>query len=334
VHVLLGAALAVGLPPVPGFAFAQSGWPERVEAVRFHSPALGVEKRFLVHLPRNYRASPARRYPVVVLLHGHGGSEADWVEKADAATVADSLATAGGPEFILVMPDGDNGYWTDAAEWAGYAACAAQAGAAEPAGTRCVARARYGTYLAVDLLDYLDRHFRTIPDRRARGVAGLSMGGTGALTTALVFPGRFAAAASLSGVVSPLWVGPGRYLPGSGARDAADFDEFEAAEGAPAPVWRARFGPDTTQWWRQDPARAVRRLRAGGIPIPALSLDVGLADPYLDHNRVLHDRLLALGVAHAYVERPGGHEWAYWRSHLGATLAWLGGRLLPARGGR
>jgi len=80
-----------------------------VRVERFFSPALGVEKHYVVYLPPSYATAPARRYPVAYYLHGLTGNESDWVSLAGIDVIADSLMAGGMSEMILVMPDGDDG---------------------------------------------------------------------------------------------------------------------------------------------------------------------------------------------------------------------------------
>jgi enterochelin esterase-like enzyme len=61
--------------------------------------------------------------------------------------------------------------------------------------------------------------------------------------------------------------------------------------------------------------------------MPALMMDVGVADPYVDESRDLHATLERLGVTHAYAEWPGAHNWEYWRLHARESLRWIGGRI-------
>src|SRR2546428_10277722 len=76
-----------------------------VRVERFFSPALGVERHYVVYLPPSYATAPARRYPVAYYLHGLTGNEADWVSLASIDVAADSLIAGGSPEMIVVMPD-------------------------------------------------------------------------------------------------------------------------------------------------------------------------------------------------------------------------------------
>jgi len=291
----------------------------------FFSPALGARKRYLVYLPASYPRRPAKRYPVVYVLHGRTGNEADWIVRGDLDSVADSLFGSGTPEFILVLPDGDNSFWVNWVESPGYAVCARDSLLAEAAPVFCVPRSRYGDYVAHDLVAQVDGGFRTRPDRSHRGLLGLSMGGTGALTLALDYPLVFCAATALS-APQPFYLGPHPYQPP--AVQAPSLEAVEQAIGKKlGPQTRARWGADTAEWWRHDPERAARRLLHAGGPVPALRLEVGTRDPYADENRALAAALTALGISHELLLEDGAHEWSYWRARSGAALAWLGARL-------
>jgi len=310
--------------PLPGqTAHAVARGEVRFES--FYAPALGVRKRFVVYLPPSYARNARRRFPVAYFLHGRTGNEADWVARGDLDVVADSAFAAGIREMILVMPDGDNSFWSNWARSVDYDDCAGDSLLEETAETFCVRSSGYGDYVARGLVALVDSAFRTQADRGHRVIAGLSMGGTGALVLALTYPDVFGAAASLSGVAAPLYLGPDPYR--APARYVESIDAWERELGRPLPRWRARWGEDSTLWWRHDPARAARRLRLMGGTPPAIRLDVGLDDLYLNQNRALHEVLTNLGLAHEYVERPGAHQWAYWRAHAGETLAWLAGRM-------
>jgi putative tributyrin esterase len=315
VFSLLGALACTGAPET-----GPAG-PGTIRIDRFPSPALGVSKRYAIYLPAGYAENPGRRYPVVYLLHGLRGNEGEWVARAGLDVVADSLAAAGLPAMILVMPDGDGSFYVNWAESPGFGGCAADSTLPETADAFCVHESRYGDYVARDLVTHVDSVYRTMASRRRRAVAGLSMGGTGALTLALNYPDVFAAAAALGAVAMPMYLGPHPYRPPH--HEALSFDTLEAVLGRPLPGWRMRWGTDTSGWWRTDPARAARRLRAAGGAAPALRLDVGGDDPYLDENRALAAELAALDLPPDLVERPGGHTWAYWRAHIADNLVWL-----------
>ncbi|HEX6512003.1 MAG TPA: alpha/beta hydrolase-fold protein, partial [Chloroflexota bacterium] len=135
-----------------------------------------------------------------------------------------------------------------------------------------------------DVVAEIDGRYRTLADRDHRAVGGLSMGGFGALSLAMVYPATFGTA----GAHSPaLWSLPGP----------------------------AFFG-DATYFAQHDPVQLLRRRPATARGLK-LWLDVAQGDP-LDQGRVeaLHQQLLQDGVPHQWHEWPGGHSAAYWGAHM------------------
>ena len=82
-----------------------------VADIRFWSQMLGTTKHARVYLPPSY-ATGEKRYPVAYYLHGASGSEADWSTQGRLGATMDSLVASGMPELIVVMPDGDDGWYT------------------------------------------------------------------------------------------------------------------------------------------------------------------------------------------------------------------------------
>lgn len=289
-----------------------------------HSAALGVDKHVNVYLPASYDRDRSRRYPVAIYLHGLFGSENDWMGKGGLAETADSLAVAGAGEAIIVTPDGDDGWWTSWAEESSYESCADTLHSEAP-GSYCVRSHRYDDWITRDLVSAIAARYRTYDDRVHRGIAGLSMGGFGALSLALRNPELFAAAASHSGVVSMLYAGahpfapPARYVPTS--------DSLRASPMSFKPRLTAAFGADIASWRDHDPATLAERVKASGSAMPALFLDCGREDSLLDENRALDWELTRLGIPHDYSEWPGAHTWRYWHDHSAQSLSWMLGRI-------
>jgi len=151
----------------------------RLDGFSMHSSALGVEKSVTVYLPATYDTS-TKRYPTVYYLHGAGWSDRTWLDSLHLNAVADSLAQAGLVEALLVMPDGDMGYWIDWAAPDRYATTCGHdtllALLHEDAATFCVSHGRYETYLVSEVVPAVDARYRTLSDSRFRAVAGVSMG--------------------------------------------------------------------------------------------------------------------------------------------------------------
>ena len=305
---------------------------QRLVTRQLWSQALGTHKQYVAYLPPSYHRDSTSRFPVVYYLHGLYGDEWNWVRLGRLDAVMDSLVAAGGAELVVIMPDGDDGWYTTWNSLGNHAACRRESPPGrerEDPGAYCVPWPHYDDYIARDLVAHVDSIFRSLPRRAHRGIAGLSMGGYGAVSLALAYPEVFAAAASHSGVLSPMYVGPHPYAPPP--RYATTLDEVREAWST---SWESRllaFGRDTSAWWARDPARLARRLRRDGEPVPALFLDVGLQDRFLDGNRAFRAELAALGFAAEYHEHPGGHDWTYWRAHVRESLAWMGARLAPRR---
>ncbi len=181
---------------IPSGAFTEQGAPitagahtgprlsSRVAADSFWSQALGIRKQFVVYLPPSYETTPSRRYPVAYYLHGMSGDEWNWVRAGAIDRTLDSLSAAGMPEMIVIMPDGDDGWYTTWNNLGNNAECrrAKPPGReAEAVDAFCVPWPKYDDYIARDLVARVDSLYRTIPSRSARAIAGLSMGGYGAI---------------------------------------------------------------------------------------------------------------------------------------------------------
>jgi S-formylglutathione hydrolase FrmB len=257
----------------------------RVEDWALRTPALRDPTRVRVLLPAGYRPDSGRRYPVLYLLHGADSDYRSWTRYGDAEAI-----TARAP-MIVVMPDGGAmGWYTDWYQ-----------------GDRPV-QPRWETYHVGELVPWVDATYRTIAARRGRAIAGLSMGGYGALSYAARHPGTFAAAASFSGALEV------------GSSDAW------GERSANASRWRAHLPISIAARLR---SLALVELRTGdGKPGP---LDARGTKPGCDacalerfllrSNVRLHARLRALGIRHVWDDYgPGTHDWPYWRRDLRETL--------------
>lgn len=315
----LACVLALAAAP---FAQAHAQTRGRVVADTLWSGALGTRKELRIYLPPSYDAQPERRFPVVYFLHGWTGSERDWVEAGRLDATVDALIGRGLPEMIIAMPDGDDSWYTTWNTLENASACRRDTVRTESAATYCVPWPHYDDYIVNDVVSHVDRRYRTKADRAHRGIAGLSMGGFGAITLALNYPHVFAAAASHSGVLAPEQ--PAADSMGRMREGAERLAALQSFYGAIWPSMALAFGRDSTAWRARDPSRIAWRVFRTKHPRLALYIDVGVRDGFLAQNRAFHRDLRRLGVMHVYRERPGGHDWVYWRSNLPASLRWLG----------
>lgn len=260
----------------------------RLEQLAFKTPAVAGTTDVRILLPTGYRAHRRRRYPVLYLLHGALDNYSAWTDKGEAEAV-----TAGFP-LIVVMPDsGPSGGYTN---WL-------HNGAGGPP--------EWETYHIDQLLPWVDAHLRTQATRSERAIAGLSMGGFGAMSYAARHPDLFAAAASFSGAV----------------------DTNNPLDIAVTPD--SVFGPRLTQevhWRAHNPWDLAENLRGVNLTIRTGN---GLpGGPYGGGDPVevavhqmsvsFHDRLAQLGIPSRFDDYgPGGHDWPYWERDLRQTLPTL-----------
>jgi enterochelin esterase-like enzyme len=150
------------------------------------SAALGGQvKEFLVYLPPSYYTVQGKttRFPTLYLLHGTPGRDSDWFTGGKADQAADTLIALGKiPELIMILPDG-NGRPEETSEW----------------GNSFDQQQKIETYVSTDLVRYVDAKYRTLADAAHRGIAGLSMGGFGAMNIAVHHPDIFGYVSSLGG---------------------------------------------------------------------------------------------------------------------------------------
>lgn len=180
------------LPAAPGGKLADPASPGIVETVptagqvlsrTYPSGAMGEVRPYRIYLPPTYqlRAAAHRHYPVLYLLHGDPSSPSEWLGLGAPALFDGGITRDRLPEMILVMPDG-NGHVTTATQWA----------------DRADGRDKVESAL-LELVDVIDRDYRTIPDRGHRVIAGISSGGFGAANIAARHPDRFGTAMSFAG---------------------------------------------------------------------------------------------------------------------------------------
>lgn len=303
--------------PTPTPVVASKG---RVETKTWHSDALGVDKQVVVYLPGGYDSGDAR-YPVFYYLNGLTGGETDWVKGGHIDEVADRMHLAA----IIVMPDGDNNFYIDSEMPEAYEACLKDGtGLMNPAQSHkdtCVKHSHYETYIAKDLVAWTDATFRTKAERGARAIAGLSMGGYGALTVGMRNPDVFGAIASHSGVDALLYAGPHPFAAGQG-KLVDDPQAWARGAGPIGPWFLALYGTDIQFWRDRDPAFLAQKLAPGS---QAIYLDAGTEDDLQlqDGAQYLHEILTARHIEHAWYLGPGHHNFVFWAQRVPESLAFL-----------
>ncbi|MFD1951814.1 alpha/beta hydrolase [Sphingomonas arantia] len=301
------------VPPVPGAAVL------KVEQIKVNSPAIRgnlegetADRDVLVVLPPSYAANPRRRYPVVYALHGYSIGAEQWTREIQVPQTIAGAFAKGAREMIVVFPDSKtihNGSMYSSS----------------------VTTGDFETFIARDLVAYIDGHYRTIADRRSRGLAGHSMGGYGTTRIGFKHPDMFGALY----MMSPCCLAP---------RDPAMFDaEAMAAlekvkspsESASLPFMvRAQLASAAA--WSPNPSKGPLYLDLpvkGGVVQPevlarwtanaplamidqyvgnlrqykAIAIDVGDRDGLKDDAAKLHAALDRYKIANSFTVYPGDH---------------------------
>jgi putative tributyrin esterase len=249
--------------------------PARISTEYLDSKLMARKMPYQVILPGNYsdKSESGRRYPVLYLLHGLTGHFDNWTSRTQVA------GYSSGRDLIVVAVEGEDGWYTD--------------NLTKPS-------QQYESYVIKELIPEIDKRYRTLDRRDHRAVAGLSMGGYGAIKFGLKYPEMFAIVGSFSGAIG-----------------AANITEKEIP-GAIGKSIEAIFGPAGSETRKaNDPFDLVRRAPADRIKaLPFFYLDCGTEDFLFQNNRDFADLLIAKKVAHEFRELPGGHTWPYWNAQL------------------
>lgn len=253
----------------------------------YPSPALKLTRRLYVYTPPGYEAGTAR-YPVFYLLHGGGGDEDAWTALGRAPEIMDNLIAQGRAKPMIVVMTNENSNQI-----------AAQNYVPAPQGANTMrgeAMLDFPKSIVSDLIPFIDRTYRTTPDRENRAIAGLSMGGGMTLLAAFNNLDKFAWVGTFSAGLPPM---PGVMVPIPPPANAADLR-----------------GPDITNTIdKQKLADLLPQLNAGANDrLRLFFVGIGVQDGLITAHNAFKELLEEKGVRATIVETPGyGHEWAYWR---------------------
>ena len=311
----LAPAQAADQPPlVDGFGIhvVDTQWlSDQLVDVTMTTPALVQPVHVRILVPTGYAADGARRYPSTYLLHGcRSGKPNDGLGYQEWTVGMHAEDVTAGAEAIVVMPDGGGGgFYTD---WF-------NGGAGGPP--------QWETYHISQLLPWVDQNFRTSTERSQRSIAGLSMGGFGALSYASRHPDLFGSVASFSGAAD-LTNPPEE----TEAVSTAVVDACAASDGgAPGSTFGSHVD-DELNWRAHDPARLIENLRNTQIYLYTGNGEPGPLDPpgkpvdvieVLAHQSTIgfHDQLVAAGIPSYFEDYgPGSHSAPYWERDLRDVL--------------
>lgn len=282
--MLAFASTALGQSVQPAVKNASDA-AEAVRTLSLSSKLMARDVPYRVILPDGYENSQDR-YPVIYLLHGLFGHFDNWTDKTKIEEFSRSY------KFIIVTPEGGDGWYTDSVT---------------------VPADKYERYIVQELIPEIDRKFRTFAGRESRIVAGLSMGGYGALKFALKYPDEFILAGSFSG--------------------ALDAPLRSQTHQALRPSIVSVFGPDESPTRKDnDIYRIVREMPEEKLKsLPFFYLDCGTEDFLIQPNREFVSLLFERKVPHEFRQLPGGHTWPYWEQQVQEFLELASARIMTQK---
>jgi enterochelin esterase-like enzyme len=290
-----------------------------VEKIKVHGKSLegnlegdSPDRDVFIYLPPSYGKQTNRRYPVVYFLHGYGlGAERYWDIMKVPEAADKEIAAGAAREMILVHPDAFtlyNGSMYSSSPTTG----------------------DWETFVAHDLVSYIDSHYRTIPDRMSRGLAGHSMGGYGTMRIGMKHPEVFSSLYAMSSCCLTA-------SPNPGGRGGAQAEALKSPEDAKKDGNRgvvvflaeaAAWSPDpknppfyfdlpvkdgqaqqevVARWAANAPLAMLDQYVANLKKLHAIGLEVGLQDTLAASNSVLDATLTRFDVPHIYETYEGNH---------------------------
>lgn len=233
------------------------------QEVKVYSESMKKDVLVTVVTPDGYDTGEA--FPVVYLLHGYSDNHRAWVDRTNVKDLADHYGV------MVVAPDGGYDSWYFDSQF--------------------VPDYQYETFVSSELISYIDSNFKTIKDRSGRAITGLSMGGHGAMHTAIKHQDLFGSVGSTSGGV--------------------DIRPFPAKWNIAARIGSYEEYPEN--WEKNTVINMTHLLTPDSLNI---IIDCGTEDFFYEVNCNLHDKLMKEGIPHEFYVRPGRHNWPYWRNSI------------------
>jgi len=241
----------------------------QVDTISVFSKAMNKNIKTVVIRPESTSAATATLY----LLHGYSGDYSNWVNQVpELKNLVDQYG------YTVVCPDGGFGSWY----W-------------DVAGDPDF---QYETFVAKELVSYVEQNYAVHKDRKYRGITGLSMGGHGALYLAIRHQEVFSAVGSTAGGV-----------------DIRPFpNNWDMAK---------RLGTyrENAQKWNEHTVIEMTHLIAPKSL--EIFIDCGTGDFFYAVNQALHQKLNYLNIPHHFLSMPGNHDWDYWRKSISYQMAFF-----------
>lgn len=232
----------------------------RVEKIQVYSQKMSKCVAVNVIVP-----DTEERKTSIYLLHGYSGDENSWLQiKPELVDYAELN------QVLIVCPDAKNSWYWD---------------------SELDANSQYETFVAEELVEYIDSNYNTYDDKNLRAITGLSMGGHGAIWLAFRHPEVFVSVGSMSG--------------GLDIRPFPDSWEMKNQLGT--------IDENPEKWETHTTINLIESIKDKGLNI---TICCGVDDFFMDVNNAFHTKLLEHGIAHDYTVRPGKHNAFYWNNAI------------------
>lgn len=270
-------------------SFAQKG--KVVESLILKSSIVNYPVKYSVYLPADYETSQ-RSYPVVYVLHGFSDDETGWIQFGEAAEIADKgIAEGAFPSCILIIPDGKVAWYLNSAD----------------------GKDRWEDMFITELIPFVEKEYRIRGKKEFRAIAGLSMGGYGALGLSMRNPDIFSSCVALS----------------SGT--FSDEEIVKLPDEQYTAYFKNIYGDNlkgearlTEAWKAASPLHLIHTVPAEKLKGIRFYIDCGDDDFLYKGNSLLHIGMRDLNITHEYRVRNGSHSWSYWRTGLHDGLKYIG----------
>lgn len=247
----------------------------KTDTLQVASAAMNKTYKIAVVLPDSYAKSKTS-LPVLYLLHGAYGHFDDWLKKTPNKNLVKNLADQ--YNLIIVMPEGETfSFYLDSPVNKG---------------------SQFETFITQEVIQKVDKTYKTINNKSGRVITGLSMGGHGALYLSAKHPDLFCAAGSMSGALDMTVM--------------LNRDPSAQVVKLMEPVFGDK-NADPEMYAKYSVLGMLDKIKSNKLP---LIIDCGVDDFLIEPNRELHRRLVYNKVEHDYTERPGAHTWDYWENSL------------------
>ncbi len=259
------------------FGPAQTG--KVLESLEFESKIVSYPVKYSIYLPPDYYTSE-RSYPVLYLLHGYSDDETGWIQFGEANSIADKAINSGdATSCIIVMPDGKVAWYTNSVD----------------------GKDRWEDMFTNEFIPSIEKKYRIRSKKEFRAIAGLSMGGYGALKLAMRHTDLFSSCVAMSaGVFTD--------------DEMLKNDEYDHYFGD---IYGLKSTNDLGEHWKANsPLYLVKTVDKEKLTSIRFYIDCGDDDFLYKGNSMLHIKMRELEIPHEYRVREGGHQWNYWRTGL------------------